>query len=252
MDDSLLTAVILTKNNQRTIEQCLKSLIFCNQILIIDDNSTDATLQIAKSYQAKILSHNLDNDFAQQRNYALKQVLTTWTLFIDADEVVSSELASEIKSTIDNSSEHGFYLRRKDYFINKILKHGDSKSFHAVRLAKTQAGQWAGKVHETWQINNVNETLTHPIIHYPHETTYQMIQKINLYSTIRAQELFTQNNKSSKFSILIYPIAKFTQNYFFRQGFRDGSHGIVHAIIMSFYSFLVRSKLYLLSRNDNH
>ena len=245
-----LTAVILTHNEEEKIQGCIESLDFCREIIVIDDNSNDKTRKIASECSAKVYEHKLSGDFANQRNWALDKVQTKWTLFVDADEIVTKELAVEIVEQLKNCQDDGFYLTRQDLFLGKNLKYGDSGSFCAIRLGRTRSGVWKGQVHEIWDIKNAVKTLGNPLLHQPHDNVSKMVDTINFYSTLRANELWSEKITSHWYDILIFPGAKFCQNYIVRQGFRDGSRGMAHAILMSFYSYLVRSKLYLLNRKN--
>jgi hypothetical protein len=113
-----------------------------------------------------------------------------------------------------------------------------------LRLARKDSGMWQGKVHEEWIVEGVTDTFENYLIHYPHQTVSEFLTEINLYTTIRAKELFEAQEKASILKIVVYPKAKFVQNYFFRLGFLDGIEGLVQAILMSFHSFLVRAKLW--------
>ncbi len=243
-----ITAVILVKNQERLLPNCLKSLVWCDKILVIDDESEDKSREIAKKYSAIVIKRKLNNDFASQRNFGLQKVETKWTLFIDADEVVPKELVDEILKSIVREDFQGYKFKRSDWFIGKLLKYGDPGSFDEIRLAKTDSGKFHNKVHEVWKINGRVGKLKTPIEHNPHKDIDDMISALNFYSTLRAQELFDNGKKSNFVTIITYPLAKFIQNYLIRQGIRDGSHGLVNALLMSFYSYLVRSKLYLLNR----
>src|SRR3989344_7867941 len=118
----MITGVVLTRNEERNIKECIRSLDFCDEIIVIDDNSTDKTLEIVKSTNAKLLIHSLNDNFAQQRNFALKKAKGDWIFFLDADERVSDELKKEIKNSIKESDDFaGYTLKRRDYFLGRWL-----------------------------------------------------------------------------------------------------------------------------------
>jgi glycosyltransferase involved in cell wall biosynthesis len=243
----MLTAVVLTHNEENNLARCLDSLNFCQQILIIDDNSTDSTLNIAKKYNTKIINHPLAGDFSAQRNYALSQIASGWVLFVDADEVVSKPLALEIVSATTQSMCRGFYLHRVDTLWGKLLTHGDTSTY-LLRLGLTSCGLWSGRVHEIWNINGRIGTLKSILHHYPHPHISQFISELNYYSTLRADELFKNHKRANILSVITYPVGKFIQLYLIKLGLLDGMPGLISAMCMSFYSFLVRGKLYLLKK----
>ncbi|MEK7154518.1 MAG: glycosyltransferase family 2 protein, partial [Patescibacteria group bacterium] len=229
----MLTGVVLTHNEEKNIVRCLESLKFCDEILVIDDNSTDATVKLAKKLGVKVISHSLNGNYSTQRNWAIEQAKTPWVLFIDADEIVSAKLGEEIISATSKIEYKGFKLPRVDYMWGKKLLHGDVGGVKLLRLARRGAGQWQGAVHETWQIEGYVETLKHPLAHYPHPTLVEFFQHINAYSTLRAQELRTSGRRSNLFQIIFYPLGKFLDLYCLRLGLLDGTPGFVHAMTMA-------------------
>lgn len=241
----MISAIVITKNEEKNIKDCIKSLKWCDEIIIIDDNSTDKTLElIEKDEKIKIFKKELNNDFAEQRNFGLDKAKGEWVLFIDADERVSWELENEIKTVINKNNYDGFYVKRIDFMWGMKLEYGETGDIKLLRLAKINKGRWKGKVHEKWDINGKIGYLSNPILHYPHQTIGEFLQKINFYTSIRAKELYEQNKNANFLSIILYTKIKFLQNYILKLGFRDGIRGFIIAVIMSLHSFLVRSKLW--------
>jgi len=251
----MITVIILTKNNAGTIEKTLKSISWAGERIIIDDDSCDATVDIAKKRKATVYQHPLNDDFASQRNFGLSKAKGEWVLFIDSDEEVSEELEKEILYKITNHNDQitnkiqGYYVKRKDIFLGKELQHGETAHVTLLRLARKEAGTWVRPVHEYWDVKGKTEMLDHPVLHHSHTSIRQFVADINRYSTINAQYFYKQGITANAFTIIFYPLAKFIQNYFFRFGFLDGTAGAVMAIMMSFHSFLTRGKLYIL---QNH
>ena len=251
---SYLSAIILTKNVEQNILDCLESVEWVDELIILDDYSQDRTLDVVNTLpfkgKIKIYQKKLEGDFAQQRNYALSKVTTDWVLFIDADERVSKELREEINTILieekNNSRNNGFYIQRKDFMWGKLLKHGELSNISLLRLARLGSGEWIERVHETWQIKGKTSTLDNYLFHFPHPKVNKFLNEINYYSTLRSKELFDKKIKSSALEIIYYPLAKFVLNYFLKLGFLDGIEGLIFATMMSFHSFLVRSKLWLL------
>jgi len=247
-----LSAIILTKNEEKNIIDCLDSVRFCEEIIVVDDESEDRTADLVKNYhdkKVKFYTRPIENDFSAQRNFSLSKASNEWVLYLDSDERISANLVFEIQNAIRNTDTNGFFLKRNDVIWGKQLKFGEAGSMYLLRLARKKAGEWHGKVHEEWVIDGRVEKLTNPIIHYPHQTLREFLSEINVYSSLRAEELYVQNKHSNLFSIVFYPKAKFFMNYFLKQGFRDGTAGLIFALMMSFHSFLVRAKLYLIGNN---
>lgn len=244
----MISAVVLTKNEEKNIKDCLDSLSWCDQIVIVDDNSTDKTLEIAKKTKAKIYTRPLNSDFSEQRNFGIDKSSGEWILFVDADERVTPSLWYEIMQrtnvSIDNIS--GYLLKRMDFMWGKKLGHGETGNIKFLRLAKKNSGRWEMPVHEVWKINGNTATLKNYLLHYPHPGIESFLKEINYYTDIQSLELF-RNKVSIRWpSIILYPAGKFILNYFIKLGFLDSVPGLVFALIMSLHSFLVRGKLWLL------
>ncbi len=242
----MISAVVLTKNEEKNIVDCLESLSWCDEVIIVDDNSEDRTAEIAKKMGAKVFTRNLDNDFSKQRNYGLEKANGDWILFIDADERISKELKEEIKFKIKNDKVDSYLIKRVDTIWGRKLKYGENGNIVLLRLARKNNGKWEGKVHEEWKVKGSVGEFKNSILHYPHPTISEFLKEINDYTDIRAKELSEKGIKSDFISILLYPTAKFLKNYFLKLGFLDNIQGLVFAIMMSFHSFLVRGKLWQL------
>lgn len=244
----MISAIVLTKDEEHNIADCLKSLSFCDEIIVIDDNSTDNTVTLAKKHGAKVFIHTLSQDFSQQRNFGLSKATGDWVLFVDADERISKELEKEIKQVTTKQSNQtvGYFVKRFDVIWGKLLSHGEIGTLRLLRLVKHNRGTWKGHVHETLTVEGATLTLTNPLIHYPHPSISEFLEAINIYSTIRANELHIKRIRTNIFEIIALPLGKFLQNFIFRLGFLDGTAGFIFASIMSFHSFLVRGKLWLL------
>lgn len=244
----MISAVILTHNEEKNIGSCLETVKWCDEILVIDDESTDKTIGVANKHGAQVYSRPLNGNFADQRNFGLSKAQGDWVIFIDADERVSEALWFEIMQHTNspNRENAGFYIKRKDTIWNRELKYGETGNIKLLKLAKKTAGFWEGSVHEKWKVKGSTEMLKNPLMHYPHINISKFLTEINFYTDLRSRELFDKKVKTSFLSIIVYPVGKFIQNFFFKQGFRDGVPGLLLALMMSFHSFLARAKLWLL------
>lgn len=243
----MISVVVLTRNSENRIEKCIRSLAWCDEIIVIDDLSTDGTIKKINSLhlkQLKIFTHPLENDFATQHNFGIKNAAGDWVLFIDDDEIVSSKLAEEIKRAIQTNKYDGYLIPRRDFFFGKFLRFGETSSVKFLRFARKNSGIWERKVHEIWKISGKTGQLKNPIDHFPHPSISEFITSINQYTTIDAKELNKEGKEFSYFKVLIYPPGKFFQNYFLNLGFLDGFPGFVMAFMMSLHSLIVRVKQY--------
>lgn len=245
----MISAIILTKNEEKNIVDCIDGVLWCDEILVIDSDSEDRTVELAKRAGAKVFSYSFEGDFSKQRNFALDKAQGEWVLFVDADERVSDVLQKEISFKLSDpqrSRLSGYRVKRLDTLFGKKLKHGEVKDIWLIRLARKDKGVWKGKVHEVWEIIGDVENLESALFHYPHDTVDEFLRELNLYSDIRALELYEQKKRVSGFGIVFYPLGKFLYTYFSKLGFLGGTSGFLLSTLMSFYSFLVRGKLWLL------
>lgn len=240
----MLSICILTKNNQDQLAKLFPTMQFAQEIIIVDDDSSDNTKNIAKAHHCRYYSRKLKRDFSAQRNFALSKAKYTWVLFIDPDEQITQKLAQEIISTIQNPKFSGYSLKRQDILFGKTLRYGETSQVRLVRLARKDAGKWHRAVHEIWQVSPIGE-LEHPLVHHPHTSIQPFIQKINYYSSIEAEYRLSQKQIPPFWQIVVYPLGKFIYNYFIKLGVLDGFEGFIMASMMSFHSFFVRTKTYL-------
>lgn len=247
-----ITAIVLTKNEEDNIKRCIESLRWCNETIIVDDYSADKTAELARTMRARIYQHGLNNNFAAQRNFGLSKARYDWVLFIDADERVGNELKEEIKKELKKSSHiNGYFFKRKDFFLGRWLKYGETNQVKLLRLGRKDKGNWQRAVHEQWIINGPTKTLQAPLEHFPHQTVSEFIDSINKFTTIEAKQRFHKKLRLTLSELIFKPLAKFMVNYFFRLGFLDGVPGLIMAVLMSYHSFLVRIKLWHLERTKN-
>ncbi len=244
----MISAIILTRNEEKNVVDCINSVKWCDEVIVVDDNSTDRTIEIAEREKVEIYKHPLGNNFSAQRNFALEKAKGEWILFVDADERITDSLRYEIQSVISDpmNSYRGFSIKRDDILWGKQLRFGETASIKLLRLGKKNSGEWNGMIHEEWKIKGKIGGLKNSIRHFPHQEISEFLSEINFYTDIRSEELFSKGIKASAFSVIAYPKAKFILNFIIRKGFLDGIEGFIFAIIMSFHSFLVRGKLWFL------
>lgn len=250
MEHVKLSAIVLAKNEESSIEKCLHSLKLCDEVLVIDDHSSDRTAEIAKKCGAEVFKHDMKSDFAAQRNFGASKARGEWLLYVDADEVVSEELAKEIYSVLhskESPSNDSYYIRRRDVFWNHELRYGETmkaRNKGIIRMMKKESGAWHGTVHEEFIPVSKPGTLQAHMLHYPHQSIRIFLREINLYSSQRAREMLKKHSTVNTFQLIAYPMGKFLLTYFIYLGFLDGAAGFAYSFLMSFHSFMVRAKLY--------
>ena len=248
-----ISLILLTKNESQNVSKWgtwVNKLKKVNELVVIDDNSTDDTVKILKKLQTKklkvkVITHDLNNHFSAQRQLAIKNTTNNLILWFDADESPSDGLVDYINN-IDTHQYKNYAFKRADIFLGSTLHHGETAGQYFLRLFDKRYGYFSGSVHELWVSSKPTITVDQEIIHISHTTLKSFFTKINFYSDIRSKELYDSRVKVSLFQIIAYPLGKLIQNYIFKLGFLDGTPGIILAIGMSFHSFLVRAKLWCL------
>lgn len=245
----MITAVLIAKNEGKNIARWLEQMSWCDELLVIDNDSADDTSQLAQNGGAKVVCVQND-DFSVLRNSALAHASHDWLLYVDADEIVSRELQKEIQDAVTSATHVAYRLRREDRFWSTSVRNGEVReAYHKgiIRLVRKDSGSWEGAVHETFHLKNGNApTLSTPLIHNAHTDIKDFLESVNVYSTIRAEELYRAGVATGFIDLTIRPSMKFIYTYFLLMGFRDGPAGFVYSFMMSFHSFLVRAKLYML------
>ena len=240
----MLSVVVLTFNEQKHIRACLESVrTFADEMLVFDSNSSDQTREIARERGARVEQRAFDN-YPNQRNAALGAALGDWIFFIDADERANAHVGEEIRreiSHIENTMQDTalFWIPRKNFIFGKWIQHtGWSPDYQPRVLRKTRAHfDPARPVHELVIANGGELFLKHPLTHYNYETLAQFRAKQERYTKLEAQEMFAQGIRPRLRSFASMPAREFVRRFFSLQGYRDGLHGLVLSVLMSYYAF---------------
>jgi glycosyltransferase involved in cell wall biosynthesis len=240
-----ITATIITFNEENNIRECLDSISWADEIVIVDSFSTDKTVEICKRYTDRIIEREWPG-YIEQKNFAIDQSSYDWIFAIDADEVVSPELKDEILLLKNMGfDKHGYKMPRKVFYLNRWILHGTWYPDYKIRLFNRRYGRWGGiNPHDTVILDGICGTLKHDLYHYTYEDLLGHINQINKFSSISAAELKKRGKKPSIFNIIVNPFVKFMNSYFIRRGFMDGKVGFFIACIISFETFLKYIKLW--------
>lgn len=238
-----LSAVISAYNEENNIERSLRSLNFSDEIIVVDNSSTDKTSEIAKKYTKKIYQQKNDpTKIDIQKNFGFSKATHDWVLSIDADEEVSKELAEEIKKVINKESNiSGYWIPRKNYIFGKWISQNTGwYPDYQLRLFKKGEGEYKSQhVHEDLSINGATGKLSEHIIHHNYDSVEQYIRKIMIYAPNEAKNKLDNGYLFSYFDVIRFPVSDFLNWFFARKGYRDGFHGLVLALMQAFYHFLV-------------
>ena len=244
-----ISACVIARNESAQLADCLERLVWADEIIVVDDESTDETVQIARRFTPRVFVRPKQDDFSAQRNFALEQVLGDWALFVDADERVTNALRDEIRTAVERPEYAGYSVRRQEIHFGYAFRYGESLRVPLLRLARRAAGRWVGRVHETWRVPGPLGALRRPLLHYSHPDISHFLQKIDYYSTLDSQRLLEEGRGVATWQLVVYPLANFLRNYVFRQGFRDGIPGFIVACLMALHPFLSRAKMWERRRN---
>jgi glycosyltransferase involved in cell wall biosynthesis len=242
-----LAAVVLTKNEERHIGDCLDSLAWADERVVFDDFSSDGTVEIAQARGARVISHALEN-FCAQRNAALKAVEATWILFVDADERVTPSLAEEVRQVIGLTGEQaraGWWIPRHNYMIGHRMRGGGWYPDHQLRLLRRDKARYdpAHPVHEIVILDGEAGTLRNDFIHYNYDTVAQFRRKMGRYTAFEAEILFQQGVRARPWTYVTMPLREFWRRFVRLRGYRDHVYGLLFCGLMSWYTFLAYWRL---------
>jgi glycosyltransferase involved in cell wall biosynthesis len=240
-----LSAVIITFNEERFIEATLRALDFCDEIVVVDSGSTDATVSICKKFNSIVLTRPFDG-YGAQKEYAVSRASNNWVLAIDADEIVTDELKQEIIAVLSRDTEdvQGFYIPISLVFLGKLLRFGGEYKKPHVRLFNRTAGTFTkDTVHEHADINGKKLTLKNHILHYSYDGISDYLSKFNSYTSIAAEALYRKNRKATKYGIFIRFPVSFLKIYIIKGCIFDGYRGFLWSLFSSLYPVVKFAKL---------
>jgi glycosyltransferase involved in cell wall biosynthesis len=227
----LLSVIIICKEEEDQIKECLESVKWADEIILVDAESKDKTVDIAKSYTDKIYIKKWEG-YSVQRNYALSLANYKWVLSIDADERVTGELKEEIISVINSGSDEikGFRIPRKTYFLNRWIKHSGWYPGYQMRLFQKEFVYMKNRlVHEGFEVKGETGYLKNNLLHYTVTSISDFAERVNTYSTLQAEE--KSITRKVRYNDLFFrPFVSFFKYYILKCGFRDGPQGFMVAM----------------------
>lgn len=239
-----LTVIIPTFNEENYIQDCLHSVHFANQIIVIDSLSTDATLSIVENHNSEIIHRKFDN-FSNQKNEAIKLAKSDWILFLDADERVTEKLKIEILETINAPKHNAYKIKFPHFYMNRFLYHTENK---VVRLVKNEDIHFEGEVHEKLIHKGKVGLLENFMIHYTYKGLFHYIKKKDSYAWFQAKMAKDRNKSATYFHLIFKPFYRFFHTYVIRRGFLDGIPGLAVASIDAYGVFSRYVKMILIDR----
>lgn len=243
-----IAAFVLTHNEEKHIAQCLETLQWVDEIIIIDDYSQDRTVDIARTFGVKVYERELDS-FSAQRNFALEQCNAEWVLVVDADERVTGQLASEIKSVVEQQTGAGaFRIPRQNHFLGRWVKGCGWYPDYSLRLFRRSGAKYEGAVHEHLHVQGDIKTLHNALKHYTYESIEQYVRKIDKYTTMAAGEMLQKGKRASMTDVVARPVFSFVKFYVLKRGFQEGIEGFLVSAFSCFYVLLKYAKLFYIAR----
>lgn len=236
-----LSAIVLTHNEEKHIRDCLASVRdFADELLVLDDFSTDRTAAIAREMGARVEQRKLDN-FPNQRNHAIELARGDWIFFIDADERATPEVGQEIRSVVvGHPSSVGYWIPRRNIIFGKEIRHTGWSPDYQPRVMQKGFARFdpAREVHELVLWNGETGYLREPLIHYNYETLAQFRAKQEKYTRYEAQVWFAEGKRAHWRGVMGQPLREFFRRFVSLQGWRDGRHGFALSALMAYYAFV--------------
>lgn len=248
-----ITACIITYNEEDRIAQCIRSVLFCSEIIVVDSHSTDKTCSIAADMGARVITNDWCG-YGQQKQFAVSHATNDWVLCLDADEHLSAYLADEIQDVYASgfNGAVGYTMPRLTKYMGAWIRHGTWYPDRVLRLFNKQHGSWnAASVHESVVLSEKPLSLRGDLLHEGYRSSEEHLQKLEVYTTLMAQELHKNNRTSSSIALVVRPIVSFFTAYIIRAGFVDGWRGLTLACMNARYTFRKYRKLQMLNRGKN-
>ena len=249
-----LTVVIVTHNEEAYIEECLGSVVaWADEIIVVDGQSTDRTVEIARRYTDRIVVKSNEINPEINKNLGIAQAAGDWVLCLDADERVEDALQEEIQQMLSNTPDvAGYWIPRKNYIFDQWMRHGRLYPDSQLRLFRHDHGSYPGRnVHEPLAVEGPTGYLRGHIIHVGTLRSFShWLEKANHYTTVEAMGQLEHAPPLNNLHVTVQPLKRFITNFVLRQGFRDGWLGLWWAILAAFYEFMVLLKTWELRRSE--
>jgi glycosyltransferase involved in cell wall biosynthesis len=237
-----ISATIIVKNEEKNISDCLESLAFADEIVVVDSGSSDRTGEICRANPLVRFYERPWQGFGRQKNIAADLAQNDWIFNIDADERVSPELRESIVAA-DVTRFDGFRVARENYFAGRCIRRCGWYPDYNLRFYNRQRCRFGDRlVHEAVECRGAAGLLQGNLIHYTYEGISDYLQRMDSYSSLAAKEVVKSGKSSGLCALLLRPPYTFFKMYFLKQGFREGYHGLLLSVLYSIYTFLKYAK----------
>jgi len=247
-----ISVAIITQNEERNIRECLESVRWADEIVVVDNGSTDETHQIFQDFPARVYLEEWKG-FSGQKNSAIEKTRNEWVLSLDADERVSPELRQEIELNLEGDpSTDGYYIARKNFFLGRWIKHCGWYPDYNLRLFRKSRGRFGERaVHERVELQGNVRYLKNPLIHQTYRSLSDFLGRMDRYSTLAAQEMQNEGRRYRLFDAFFRPPFTFLQMYVLRGGFLEGYLGFLLSMLYAFYTLVKYSRLREFQEKEN-
>lgn len=249
-----LACVIITKNEESNIQDCLASVAWTAERIVVDAESTDRTAELARSAGGKVHVRPWPG-FGPQKNYGMEQAAAEWILILDADERIPAALQAEIRSCIDGwrpGDPEAYEIPRRNYFYGAWVRHAGVYPDYQIRLVRKGSARYNDvPVHENLVVQGPVSRLTHPMDHFTERRIRDHFRKFGLYTTLAAEEKRQTVHRVGVSDLLFRPLVVFTKSYLLKQGFRDGVRGLIVSGFAGMYTFVKYAKLWAMTASGH-
>ncbi len=240
-----LSAIVLTLDEEHNIAECLASLAWADELLVLDSFSADRTVEIAREQGARVEQRRFVN-WADQRQAAMTMAGNPWVFFVDADERATPALAAEVREVIQSQEYAGYWVPRHNYIFGKLMRHTGWWPDYQPRLLNVSRCRWDPErpVHELVIFDGPDGHLTNPLVHYNYTSLRQFLHKQERYTDIAARKLYEDGKRARLRSFVGQPAREFVRRFLTLQGYRDGRHGLVLSLLLAYYAGRTYLKLW--------
>ncbi|MDR3387897.1 MAG: glycosyltransferase family 2 protein [Rudaea sp.] len=250
---ALISACIITLNEADRIEACLASLAFCDELVVVDSGSSDATRELASAKGARVLVRDFGG-YRTQKQFAVDSAQHDWVLCLDADERVTPALRAAIEAARDSgfAVAAGYRFARATEYFGAFLRHGNAYPDRVMRLFDRRRGGWRGEreIHEHASVDGVVATLAADLEHHAYRSLSDQIGRLDRYAGLMAEHQHARGRRAHLWNIVLNPFWRFVRGYLLRLGFLDGWRGLIYAYVEANYVRQKFIRLWLLNRGQ--
>jgi (heptosyl)LPS beta-1,4-glucosyltransferase len=247
-----VTVTVITKNEAEALADALRSVAWADEIIVVDAESTDETVAIARQFTERVYVRPW-NGYVDQKNHAASLASHDWIFSLDADERVTPQLAEEIRAVMAGEpSASGYRVPRVSFYLGRWMRTTDMYPDFQLRLYDRRKARWHGKyVHESVRADGAVAYLKNDLQHHPYRDLSEHLIRMDRYTTLAARQMHEQGRRATVMDLLIHPRLAFLRNYILKGGFRDGKAGLIISLVNSYYVFLKFAKLWELEHKTN-